>query len=63
MWPFTKNEPGFWNVRYTPLAAYNSEVARGIIHTEKWQEKMKKLQTEYNKEMRVFYKAKGYIVV
>ena len=30
------------------IAKYNSEVARGIKHTKKWKERMKKLQAIYN---------------
>jgi hypothetical protein len=30
------------------LAAYNSERARGIVHTWRWQHQMKLLQDRYN---------------
>lgn len=40
-----------WKKEYNLLATYNSEVARGIIHTKEYVEKMKKLQKEYNKEL------------
>lgn len=32
------------------LANYNSEVARGIVHTEEWKQKMAELQVQYNAE-------------
>lgn len=30
------------------LAAYNAEVARGVVHTPEWDERMKTLQAEYD---------------
>ena len=32
------------------LAGYNSEVARGIIHTQAWKDWMNCLQQEFNEE-------------
>jgi hypothetical protein len=45
----------FWEPRFRVLAEYNSEVARGIIHTEAWKQKMAVLQREYDEKTRVFY--------
>jgi hypothetical protein len=33
---------------YNWLADYNSERARGIVHTPEWDAKMKKLQEQYD---------------
>ena len=54
MWPFTKNKPSFWDKIYEPLATYNSEVARGILHTPEWELKMQILQKEYDWKMRQY---------
>ena len=35
----------------TELAAYNSERARGIVHTEWWKEYMAKLQDQFDQRM------------
>ena len=32
------------------LAGYNSEVARGIVHTQAWKDQMNQLQQEFNEE-------------
>ncbi len=37
-----------WQERFTPLAMFNADVARGVIHTKEYQERMNALQTEYN---------------
>lgn len=34
--------------RFKPLVIYNSEVARGLVHTEEWQEIMTALQMEFD---------------
>lgn len=44
MWPFQKNKTVFWNDIFYPLIVYNSEVYRGILHTEEYKEKMNQLQ-------------------
>lgn len=49
MWPFKRKELFFWDDRYLPLAVYNSEVERGIVHTDEWKQKMSKLQSEYDR--------------
>lgn len=41
-----------WEPRFSGLATYNSEAARGIVHTKKWEEKMSALQKEYDEKMR-----------
>jgi hypothetical protein len=35
------------------LAAYNAEVARGIVHTPEWDERMTRLQAEYDDVMAI----------
>ena len=32
------------------LARYNAEVARGLVHTEEWHQKMKELKEQFNAE-------------
>ena len=34
--------------RFQPLAVYNAEVARGIVHTREWDAKMAELQREFD---------------
>lgn len=34
--------------RFSALAAYNTEVAHGIVHTPAWDERMAALQREYD---------------
>ena len=33
--------------KFEPLAAYNAEVARGIVHTAEWDARMGRLQEEF----------------
>jgi hypothetical protein len=40
-----------WDEKFSPLATYNSEVSRGILHSVEYSEKMRKLQKEYNELM------------
>lgn len=35
---------------YASLAQYNSEVARGLVHTTEWVEKMKETKRRYDEE-------------
>ena len=35
------------------LATYNSEITRGIVHTEDYDKEMKTLQAEYNEGMKM----------
>lgn len=37
-----------WRQNYDLLATYNSEVARGIVHTKEYSEKMMAIQKEYD---------------
>ena len=34
------------------LAAYNTRVSNGIVHTQKYQKRMKKLQERFDKELK-----------
>jgi hypothetical protein len=36
--------------KYTDLAQYNSEVARGLMHTDEWKRQMSELQKAFNDE-------------
>jgi hypothetical protein len=42
---------GLTDAEFTRLAVYNGEVARGILHTEEWADKMALLQERYNQAM------------
>jgi hypothetical protein len=42
----------FHNKGYGQLAAYNAEVARGIVHTDEWKAKMAELQRRFDEEHR-----------
>ena len=45
MW-FKKKEPmSEW--RYAPLAVYNAERSRGLVHTKKYSTKMEALRKDY----------------
>lgn len=51
-WPWSKNKfPKFpkWDDRFMPLANYNGECLRGIVHTPEYDERMRALQAEYNR--------------
>ena len=37
-----------WHEKFQPLAIYNSEVARGVIHTQAWVNEMMILQEQYD---------------
>lgn len=39
---------GLTNAEITALSTYNSEVARGLVHTESYKLRMKDLQRRYN---------------
>lgn len=50
---FGRKQPSFagrW--RWSRLAAYNAEVARGIVHTEAWDRRMAEEQAEFNETYR-----------
>lgn len=44
-----------WKNEYDRLAIYNSEVHRGLIHTDKYKLEMKKIQKEFNMQLEVYY--------
>ena len=41
----------FWQVKYQTLATYNSECARGIVHTKEYDIKMSRIQQEYDADL------------
>jgi len=41
------------------LAQYNSEKARGIVHTIAWKEKMRRIQEDYDEVVTRVFKGKG----
>lgn len=53
----------FWDDKYVPLAIFNSETARGLIHTEEWKLQMKKLQAEYDAALREFALNRNWHIV
>jgi len=42
----------FWEPRFYVLSSYNTEVSRGITHTDEFKAEMKQLQEEYNCKLR-----------
>lgn len=40
-----------FHLRWDDLATYNAEVARGIVHTAKWDERMRLKQERYDREV------------
>jgi hypothetical protein len=45
---FNRPQPTALDQRFNALADYNSERARGIMHTDEWKRQMSELQAEYN---------------
>jgi hypothetical protein len=41
-----------FNIRWGDLATYNSEKARGVVHTSEWVEQMRVKQERYNAILR-----------
>ena len=59
---FSKKKDNFWKQEYEVLANYNSEVARGIKHTDDWNRRMSILQAEYNSRQKEFAIREGHII-
>ncbi len=51
-------EEGLWKSKYDALALYNSEVSRGIAHTDEWRKKMEQAQDEYDKRLLEYHKGR-----
>jgi hypothetical protein len=47
----SRREREFNRKGYGLLATYNSEVARGLIHTEDWKNRMAVIQARFNAEL------------
>jgi hypothetical protein len=45
------------------LAQFNSERARGLVHTEEYSERMGRLQQQFDEEARISLAKKGVITV
>lgn len=45
------------------LAAFNSEVARGLVHTEEYKAQMRDLQFKYDNAVRCWAQTKGAVIV
>lgn len=58
-----KEKDDFWKPEYATLANYNSEVARGVKHTDDWNRRMSILQAEYNSRQKEFAIREGHIVL
>ena len=58
-WLARKREPWPCDEDRT-LGYYNAEVSRGIVHTKKWEQKMRIQQEEFNICMIAEYKRRGY---
>jgi hypothetical protein len=48
------NEQPLTHEEIIALATYNAEIARGLVHTELWQEKMRNLQRIFDETHRGF---------
>ena len=46
---------------FEALATYNSEKARGIVHTPEWVEKMKHEQERFNQQQWWYVKHDGHV--
>ena len=44
-----------WDKKFAPLAVYNDEIYKGIVHTHEYNERMKVLQKEYDARLRESY--------
>ncbi len=47
---FRRKKPQEWARYYDELAVFNSEVARGIVHTNEWRERMATKQSFWDLE-------------
>ena len=56
MWFNRKKRDDLWEDRFGPLAIYNGEIGRGLVHTREYVKRMKILQKEYNMKMLKLYK-------
>ena len=50
-----------WCDDYSLLATYNSEVARGIVHTPEWQARMQAVQDRFNRQSAEFFNDSRYL--
>lgn len=48
---------------FTDLATYNSEVARGIVHTPEWVEAMRNQQERFNAQQAERAEREGWIII
>ena len=49
--------------RWNALATYNSEVARGLVHTPEWRKKMAEEQKLFDEEQHQRYLDEGWTLV
>ncbi len=55
--------PGKWDplpAEFAGLTTYNSEVARGLVHTPEWAARMARLQVEYEAWQREQWQKQGF---
>lgn len=50
---------GFWEERFSALAVFNAERARGIMHTAEYAEKMRAMQQEFDVKLRAWNEERG----
>lgn len=53
----------FWDDKYLPLSTYNSEVARGILHSEEYKAKMRLMRDSFIADTKEWAISKGWIVI
>lgn len=51
-WPKKEKDKVFWEPQFQVLATFNSEVARGLLHSEEWKAKMAQTQRWYDEKLR-----------
>ena len=55
MFGWLRRSDPFERYEFGDLATYNSEVARGIVHTPEWDARMAEDQARFNKQQRDLY--------
>ena len=61
--PKDKNVKGFWEERFNALAVFNAEMARGVMRTAEYTEKMRVMQQEYDEKLRTWSEECGVKVL
>lgn len=53
----------FWEAKFGPLAVFNTEKMRGIVHTAEYTETMNVMQEEYKVAVRSWCEKRGVKVI